>query len=280
VSWIEVRSTFSPLPPDTSIFIEIYREFGIENTIEQNDQIAGCFVDVKSTDASIHGLVSALKSAGVPIVEVSELPETDWTEVWKLHFKPMRIGKKLVICPSWETFGANADDIVITLDPGQAFGTGDHATTRQCLALVESYVMPNMRVLDLGCGSGILSIAAKLLGAAYVVGTDVEPLAVDVATENAQRNGVEITFLAGNGRDALPDSAEKFDLVISNIISAVLIRLAPDVASLISPGAPWIVSGIIPANWPDVQSAAEGSGFTLQSKQEEDGWVAAVFISS
>ncbi len=268
------------MPADTSIFVDLYRDFGIENTIEQADQLAGCFVDVKSTDVAVEGLVKVLTDAGVSLVEVSELPETDWTEVWKLHFKPVRIGNRLVICPSWETFEADPGDVVITLDPGQAFGTGDHATTRQCLALVEAHLVQGMTVLDLGCGSGILAIAAKLLGAGLVFGIDVEPLAVDVAIENAARNQVEATFLAGNGIDAIPGSEGKFDFVVSNIISAVLIRLAPEVAGIIKPNSPWIVSGIIPANWPDVRGAAEREGFTLKSQDEQDGWVAAVFVSA
>jgi ribosomal protein L11 methyltransferase len=180
--------------------------------------------------------------------------------------------------------------VVIVLDPGQAFGTGDHPTTRLCLELLELADVPDARVADVGCGSGILSVAACKLGAAEVIANDVEPVAVEVARQNAELNQVQFLALVGegigpaidpttarlDGWPPLPEDAG-FDVVVSNIISAILIRIARDIAAALVPGGRWIVSGIIEQNWPDVRAAAQSAGFTLREERHEDGWVAAMF---
>jgi ribosomal protein L11 methyltransferase len=131
-------------------------------------------------------------------------------------------------------------------------------------------------VADVGCGSGVLSIAAKMLGAGQVDAVDIDPIAVQVARQNAALNGVEIEAVTGEGFTALPAS-RRYDLILSNIISATLIRVAPEAFERIRPGGCWIVSGIMEANWPDVRSAAEGLGFRVAESRSEDGWVAARF---
>jgi ribosomal protein L11 methyltransferase len=303
MSWIEVRAKFPPTG-DLSPYVEVFRDHGIENTLEEGESLVGAIVDVQGSTERLNELAQALRAAGALEVQTQELPEVNWDEVWKQHFKPRRIGRRFVIRPTWEEYAAGPDDLVIVLDPGQAFGTGDHATTRLCLELLEDYNPTGLQVADVGCGSGVLSIAACQLGAT-VQAVDIESVAVEVTRENAERNGVKFRSIVGSGiRSLLEPSPEdeggaweqdehplvetvtpdeggelppSFDLVISNIISAILIRISADVASAVRPGGAWIVSGIIPGNWPDVQEAAERAGFTLEERREEDGWVAARF---
>jgi ribosomal protein L11 methyltransferase len=299
MSWIQVTASFAPDLADTSPLVEAFRTFGVENTLERSDSITGCLTDVAGADAVGEKLAEALRSAGALDVELAPLPETDWENAWKQFFKPRRVGERFLIVPTWESVSAEAGDVVLLLDPGQAFGTGDHPTTRMCLELLESVDVSGRKVLDLGCGSGILAIAAAKLGA-EVFGSDIDPLAVEVARENALRNGVSVEFWAGDGFSrglvdlkgvpqdetplvSVPGSSGSsgfdgsYDLVLSNIISATLIRLAHQVSAVVNPGGAWIVSGIIDGNWDDVRTAAEGADFELAQTLHEDGWVAARF---
>lgn len=276
MSWTLVRATFPELPPDTSPLIEIFRAHGIENTSEEEGSMLGCLVDSDATPGALEGLGVALREAGATDVETGPYAEVDWDAVWRAHFKPRRVGQRLVVRPTWEEFASGPDDLVITLDPGEAFGTGDHPTTRMCLAALEGVVSPSVSILDLGCGSGILAIGAAKLGASRVAGVDIEPVAIEVARLNGELNhetGIE--WRVGDVLDEFP--GERWAVVVSNIISATLINLAPLAAELVSGGGAWIVSGIIEANWPDVRRAAEANGFVYGRHEEEGGWVCGVF---
>ena len=229
---------------------------------------------VEGSEAVVSKLVAALQQAGAADVTAEPLEEQDWDEVWRRHFKPRRIGKRFVIRPTWESFESGPTDLEIVLDPGQAFGTGDHPTTRLCLQLLdESLVNTDARVADVGCGSGILSIAAKKIGAEVVQGVDIEALSVEVARENAELNQVDCRFVEGDSISALQGD---FDLVLSNIISAILIVMAPAFRARLKDGGMWIASGIIEPNWPDVEAAAIRNGFEVAQVLKEDGWVAAL----
>lgn len=274
MSWIEVRARFSPAPEDWSPFIDLYDQHGIENTLEEGEELVGAIAGVDAGQTASQALREALLAAGAVEVNVQELPEVNWQEAWKQFFKPRRIGKRFLVRPTWEDTELEAGDLEIVLDPGQAFGTGDHPTTRGCLALLEEVQVEGRDVLDLGCGSGILAIGAHKLGAKSVVGVDIEPVSVEVARENAELNGVDIEFIAGAGLEALPADLH-YKLIVSNIISATLIRLAPDVSMRIPSGGDWIVSGILEGNWPDVLAAAEKNGFELKERRVEESWVAA-----
>ena len=299
MSWIEVEATFSGARDDLSPVIEVYRAHGIENTLQQGDEmLVGCLVDVAGSDAVIERLRQALEGMGAAVA-TRALPETDWEEAWKQFFHPRRVGRHWVVRPTWEEFEAGAGDRVIVLDPGQAFGTGDHPTTRMCLELMEPLDLAGRPVADVGCGSGILAVGACMMGADPVEAVDIDPIAVEVAKENAARNGVAFLALAGDGLSAFPASPEGvpqdetplgeihtdpprpsgklYDLVLSNIISATLIRIAADIATAVAPGGAWIVSGIIEGNWPDVREVAGKVGFLLVDELHEDGWVAARF---
>jgi len=276
VSWIEVKASFAEAPPDWSPVVDLFLRHGIENTMVTDlpASVMACVVEVPGAQSSVDALKKDLKAAGATDVSVGPYEEQDWEEAWKKFFKPRRIGRHFVVRPTWEEFDALPADKVIVLDPGQAFGTGDHATTRMCLALLEDASVAGRNVLDIGCGSGVLSIGAALLGAADVFAVDIDPLAVEVTKQNADMNNVH---LRAEVSDGMPEIS-RADVILSNIISAALIRLAPDVARTISPNGQWIVSGILQINWPDVLEAAEASGFKLSNKMEEDDWVAATFL--
>ena len=284
MSWIEVKAVLDAPPADWSLLIEIFERHGCENTLQTDTPptLSSAVVSVDGSQRVVEQLSDDLVQAGAR-VEVRDLVEENWDEVWKQFFKPRRIGNRFVVRPTWESFEAHPGDLEIVLDPGQAFGTGDHPTTRMCLELLEKYVSSATSVADIGCGSGILSVGARKLGSSRVVAIDIDPLSVEVAKENAELNQVEFEAICGAGVHALPsskhptpDSAE-YDVVVSNIISATLISIARDIAQVVRSGGIWIVSGVIHANWADVQDAALKAGFTLVEMQDEADWVAAAF---
>lgn len=279
MSWIQVTARLKEAPEDWSPFIDVFVRHGMENTLQTDHPptVESCVVEVEGVPSILDALEADLLALGVAEVVRAPYVEQDWDQIWRLHFKPRRVGRRFLIVPSWEEIEPREDDWVIELDPGQAFGTGDHPTTRMCLELMEDAPIEGARVADVGCGSGILSIGACRMGAREVCAVDIEPVSVEVARENAERNGVSFRAVAGDGLFALPEG-DPYDVVLSNIISAVLIRIAPDVAAEVRPGGAWVVSGVISDNWPDVLRAAERVGFHLQERREEDGWVAARFV--
>ncbi len=274
-----VRAELREAPSDWAPLIEVFREHGIEGTVQEDSppSLAGYLAENQTDEARLNALCDDLVAAGAESIWREAIDEVDWAEAWKQFFKPMRLGRRLVIRPEWETFEAEADDIVIVLDPGQAFGTGDHPTTRMCLELLDALDLHGLDVADIGCGSGILAVAACRLGARSVVGVDIDGVAVEASAENAARNGVSFDVLAGKGFEPLPSEAT-YDLVVSNIISAALIVLAPEASGRVRPGGRWVVSGVIRNNWPDVAAAAERAGFQVDDVREEGDWVAASLI--
>lgn len=202
----------------------------------------------------------------------------DWINNWKKYFKPIPVGKKLLIRPVWEEEFDSMGRTVLDLEPGLAFGTGTHETTRLCLELLENYITPGCDFLDMGCGSGILSVAALLLGAKSAVGVDIDPLAVKTAVENAKTNGVEERFtgICGNltekvaGNSAVP---QKYRVVAANIVADIVIQLSKDAPNFLEKDSVYIVSGIIDSRERDVLDALAGA-FTVIERKEERGWVA------
>jgi ribosomal protein L11 methyltransferase len=276
-AWIEVKAWFDQAPEDWSPWIDAFDRFGCPGTL-QTDQpptLSGFFPELEGAREQAECLKRELVRIGAREATSTVVPEEDWAELWKQHFKPRRIGQRLVVRPSWEEYDAAPGDVEIVLDPGQAFGTGEHPTTRLCLELLEALELQGKSVADVGCGSGILAVAAVKLGAARVLATDLDLLAVEVAKENAGRNGVSFECFVAEGMTEL--AGQRWDVVLSNIISATLIRLAPGVPEHLVPGGCWIVSGIIENNWPDVLAAAERAGLKLERHLAEDGWVAATF---
>jgi ribosomal protein L11 methyltransferase len=201
--------------------------------------------------------------------------DADWANEWKRHFRPLEIGRRLVIKPSWETYERDPDRLVIELDPGMAFGTGTHPTTALCLEALEDYVTAGSVVADIGCGSGILSLAAARLGAAKVHATDIDPLPRQIARENVARNGLEerITIHAMEAFDA---AARDCDLVVANIIASVILELIPSVYARLKPGGLFIACGIVEERLPEVVQALAQAGFTVGETRSREVWRAIV----
>ncbi|HZQ38877.1 MAG TPA: 50S ribosomal protein L11 methyltransferase [Dehalococcoidia bacterium] len=203
--------------------------------------------------------------------------EQDWANALKDFFQVERVGRRLVVRPSWRDHAAQPGEVVLDLDPGMAFGTGQHETTRMCLLAVEELTRPGMRVLDLGCGSGILGIAAALLGAAEVVAVDTEAVAIEVTADNARRNGVAPRLRAAEGsldeRWPFGPSPERaFDLVLANIHAAAAIALAPNLFSALQPGGTLIASGIIAERLEAVLAALSLAGFNAAEVRTAGDW--------
>lgn len=224
-------------------------------------------------------LKERLGSAGIAHeIFLSGMKEEDWANTWKQYFKPVRIGKRLIVVPSWEQYSPAPDDVVLEMDPGMAFGTGTHETTRLCASLVEEHMKAGDRVLDLGTGSGILAIAASLLGAGSVNAYDIDPVAVRVAEENCLVND------CGNVRCGLSDllagverQAEGYDFVCANIVADIIVRMAGGIASYMREGGLLAVSGIIDTQADRVKDALEAGGLTHLLTTAENDWNAMLF---
>lgn len=202
--------------------------------------------------------------------------DEDWSVAWKKYYKPFHISKSVVIRPSWEEYSAKSEEIVIELDPGMAFGTGTHETTRLCAQLLESYVKKGDHVLDVGCGTGILSIIASKLGAAHVDAVDIDEVAVRVSQENCAINGVEQNVSVYKG--VLSDLPQvKADIVVANIIADVIIGISGNVGGCLKNGGVLIASGIIRDRRQEVIDAYKDKGFELVSADEMGEWVAIVW---
>jgi ribosomal protein L11 methyltransferase len=202
--------------------------------------------------------------------------EADWAEAWKAHFPVLRIGRRIVIKPTWRDHAARAGDVILDLDPGMAFGTGLHPTTRLCLAGVESAadrgLLDGARVLDVGCGSGILAIAAAKLGAGSVRCVDTDPIAVEATIANADRNGLAERITARTG--SLPSGETGFDLVLANLIASVLIALAVSLRDELRPGGALLASGIFEDRESDVRAAFDLADLVVTTRTVEGEWVA------
>lgn len=230
--------------------------------------------------------IDELKSLDLPFdvgslaVSVRTVDEEDWANNWKKNYKPLAIGKRLLVVPSWEDVVEAGERTKLVLDPGMAFGTGSHQTTRMCLELLEEAVHDGDELIDLGCGSGILSIAGLLLGASRAVAVDIDPVARDIAAENAQRNGIDFNNYSVYIGDVLTDESVRreifgsYDVVVANIVADVIIALAPFAKRLAHIGAPFITSGIIAERKDDVVAALEKAGFTVERTLRMDDWVA------
>jgi ribosomal protein L11 methyltransferase len=205
-------------------------------------------------------------------LRVRTVDDADWADAWKRHYVPQRIGR-VVLVPSWVTHDAAPGDAVVILDPGLAFGTGLHPTTRACLALLQEVVPMPSRVLDVGSGSGVLALAALRLGAVEAVGYDTDPLAVDAARANAERNGLGDRLAVRHG--SLPASAdERHPLVLANLVAALLVDLAPRLAAHVEPGGVLIAGGIIGARADEVIEALGAAGLAVAERRDDVEWVA------
>ena len=212
---------------------------------------------------------------GAGTVSWQAVADEDWAETWKEFFHTEKIGARTVIKPTWEEYEAKAGEIVVELDPGAAFGTGQHATTSLCIRALEELVRPGMTVFDVGTGSGVLAIVAAKLGAKRVEAVDFDPVAVRVARENVRQNGAE-DVVHTERSDLLKSVAGEADLIIANIIADIIVRLFGEVKGSLAAGGTMLLSGIIEDRLADVVEAAGRHGFSVEKIEQEKGWAAVV----
>ncbi|MBZ0605043.1 50S ribosomal protein L11 methyltransferase [Clostridioides difficile] len=223
--------------------------------------------------------VLGLKDFGIDIgegsVSLDQVNEADWANAWKAYYKPTKVGQRVVVKPTWEDYDMQDGDLIIELDPGMAFGTGTHETTSMCIRELEKYVNKDSKVFDIGCGSGILAIAAAKLGAKEVVAVDLDEVAVKVAKENVLENKVEksVSVMHGNLTDVIKDKA---DVIVANIIADIIKILAKDVQNFMKEDAIFISSGIILDKVEEVKESLIENGFEIVEVQKLGEWSAIV----
>lgn len=238
---------------------------------------------------SIKAELSALKSRDTENIfgrleyEIANVKEEDWANNWKQYFKPLAVGDKLLIKPSWEEVSAEETRRILEIDPASSFGTGQHNTTQLCLELIEKYICKNDKMLDLGCGSGILSIGGIILGAKSAYAVDIEENAVKIASENAEKNNISAdVYTAECGNVICDENLRKrigtgYDLVCANIVADVLRAMTPYFRDFLGENGILVVSGIIDSRKDEVINGIKDAGFTLLEVKEKEDWVAAAF---
>lgn len=208
-------------------------------------------------------------------IKIANVSEADWANNWKKYYKPLKIGEKIVIKPSWEEYKADDGDLVVDMDPGMAFGTGTHETTYMCIELLQKYINCDDIVFDIGCGSGILSIASAMLGSKEVTGVDFDSVAVAVAKDNVNKNKLEdkVKIKCGDLTDVIEGKA---NIIVANIIADVIIKLTNDIQNFIIPNGIFISSGIIKERMEDVKSALTNKNYEILETVTKGEWVAIV----
>ena len=206
-------------------------------------------------------------------IELISLCEEDWADSWKQYYKPIEIGNRLVVVPMWEKYDAKPNQVIVKMDPGMAFGTGTHETTRLCATLLEKYITDESTMLDVGCGSGILAICASKLGAKECYAYDIDPVAVKVAKENVKDNDCNniecgVSDLLKGVKDA------KYDVITANIVADIIIRLLPDIGKFMHKDTVLVISGIIDERCADVYKSINENAFVITEEIHENGWCA------
>lgn len=268
----------------------------IEPTAEATDEDGGSHIDQDApvrlrawlpADAASRAAVEALRMElraldGVMRgLRARAVRDASWAETWKKHFRTLHVGRSIVIKPSWRTYRARKDDVVIELDPGMAFGTGQHATTQLCLEAIEELMAPGARVLDVGCGSGILSTAAALLGAERVDALDIDPMAVRATEENTARNGVDgvVRVAKGSFGDEWPFAevpTSAYDMVLGNLSSRLIQSLGGELIAALRADGVLIASGIIDEQGTICRAALESAGGRIAGVCQREVWLALI----
>lgn len=289
---IETAGSIANMVVPYGIYIEDYSD--LENEVMEIahiDLIEESLLKADRTKAVIHVYVNPhenpmesvsfikerLESAEIKYdINISNCATEDWVNNWKQYFHPMPIGEKLLIRPTWEDEYDAKGRTVLHIEPGLAFGTGSHPTTKLCLETLEKHIDEKSTVLDIGCGSGILSIACLLLGAKSAFGVDIDSLAVKTAKENALENGFgkdKFTVVQGNLSDKVTG---KYSVVVANIVADIIMEFNKDVGSFLEDDGVYITGGIIESREPEVLSSFEENGFKVIERYEEKGWL--VFV--
>ena len=294
MDWIELEVE-SDLEAADAV-AEVFQRYGCQGVVVQQDDPSKNVsrVSVKTylpDDDSLHGkrsdidlavrLLALIRPIG-PLRE-SRLTEEDWTRAWRKHFKVLHIGDRMVVCPSWLKYKPRPRDVVVRLDPGMAFGTGLHPTTRMCLELLERLVEPGIEMLDLGTGSGILAITAAKLGVTRALALDIDPVAVKVARENVLANGTEAIIEVREGSLELDNPllpASSYHLIVANITVSPIVELAAAMMDLLRPGGLVIAGGILEDQSNEVQAAFTGLGALVREMRRVEDWRTLVFEKS
>lgn len=259
-----------------------YWDYVDDALLERMRGVARVKFYVTDDDVGRAQMAQALAGIDAPVSTVP-LKEEDWAYGWQKYYQPMAVGERVYIVPEWERGKAVPEGRkAVYLNPGLTFGTGSHASTQLCLGLLEKHLAPGDAVLDLGCGSGILSIAAMNLGASRALGVDIDPKSVDVAYENAALNGIGLSSYTVRAGDVLSDKklveeleqAGPFRMVLANIVADVIIPLSAQVERFLAPDGVFICSGIIDTRAEEVAAALKGNGLTILERAEKDGWCA------
>jgi len=272
---------------DNGVMIEDFSDFSlngmygelVDESILNADKTkakASIFVpDEKELSSYIEYINKRLPEEGISYeISLLKIEEDSWADSWKKYFEPIREGR-LTVAPSWEEYPESESELVVRIDPGMAFGTGAHETTRLVMRLMQEEISHGDTVLDLGCGSGILSICAAKLGAGAVYGYDIDPVAVRVSRENAEINGADnITFATSDLLKSVKKQTNGYDVCVANIVSEIIIRMLPDISDYLKPCAPIILSGIVKEKRSEVLTAASKLGFALLGEASENDWVA------
>ena len=249
----------------------------VDEALEESFSGVSCVKFWLSCDAEGEKVLAAVRAAGYS-VETRVIADEDWENNWKQYYQPLPIGEKLLVVPEWLHPENPEHRVEVLLDPGMIFGTGAHASTQMCMEELERAIQGGEEVLDLGSGSGILSITALLLGAQHATGVDIDPKAEDIARQNAAINQLgpdRFTALTGDviGDTAMMEKLKKsYDIVLANIVADVIIPLAPAAASFLSEDSVFICSGILNTRLPEVLSALEKAGMQILSTQQQDDW--------
>ncbi|HCN61403.1 50S ribosomal protein L11 methyltransferase [Mammaliicoccus fleurettii] len=247
--------------PDNDIRIKCYfNELVFTDDLEK---------EIKVSIADVEGINSEILSFSKTIIK-----ESDWENEWKNYFHPFKASERFAIVPSWEEeeYDNQDDDLCIKLDPGMAFGTGDHPTTSMCLKHIEEVVNPNHKVIDVGTGSGILSIACHLLGVKSIKAVDLDDLAIKVAKENFEKNNCEQDILADTG-NLLTEETEQYDVIIANILAHIIDLMIEDSYTRLNDNGYFITSGIIEEKSDEIIEKLKETGYTIEKVLREDGWV-------
>jgi len=271
---VSVEPAFELVDEGLAARVDPNRPATVRAYVPARDPVAAEFAATTVAEALGHLQAFGLRPIGE--IRTRLVHESDWADAWKQHFPVLRIGRRLVVRPTWRRHRRAPDDVVLALDPGMAFGTGLHPTTRLCLAGLESLAdrggLAGRRVLDVGCGSGILAIAAVRLGAAEALGVDTDPIAIDATLANARRNRVARRVSARSG--SLPSGLPPFDVVVANLIAGLLVTLAVPLRDELRLGGSLLASGIFVDREAEVVAAFGSVGLDVVDRTAEGEWVA------
>ena len=275
---------------DLNLMIEDYSDIDLKTCY--GDLIDESLLNADKTIASVSVFIPAEKSVSDAVafikdraaadkldikLEINGVNEEDWATSWKAYYKPVHIGNKMVIVPMWESYDEQEGEVIVRMDPGMAFGTGTHETTRLVVSLLEKYTTPGCRVLDVGTGSGILAICASKLGAAECKAYDIDPVAVRVARENVKDNDCDnITCDVSDLLYGVDLSGGAYDLVCANIVADIIIRMCPDISKYMKDDAILLASGIITERADEVVEAVNANGLRIKERHTDNGWCALV----